>query len=163
MYHEIIVSGSGGQGVLVLGQALAIGNIKNGGKSTWLPAYGATMRGGTANCSVVLANSEIGSPMVEEPNILIVLNQPSLVKFAPQVAKNGILFINSDAIETYPKIREDITVIKIPALSIAEELGNKRCINTVMLGAVLKKCPLVSIERALQALQEIWGEKTPPN
>lgn len=159
MYEEFIVSGSGGQGVLVLGEALAIGNIQNGGKSTWLPAYGATMRGGTANCSVVLADSEIGSPMVEEPNVLVCFNQPSLMKFADQLAENGILFVNDDAIETYPEIRGDIRLIKVPAQSLATGLGNERCINTVMLGAVIKKCPVITLEQAKSALVEIWGEK----
>ena len=159
MYSEIIIAGYGGQGVLVLGEVLAIGNIKNGGKSTWLPAYGAAMRGGTANCSVVLSDEEIGSPMVEEPDILVCFNQPSLVKFSPQLAPGGVIFANDDAIDSWPELREDIGVVKVKAQSIALELGNERCINTVMLGAVLKRCPLITLERAQEALSEIWGEE----
>lgn len=158
MYEEWIVSGSGGQGVLVLGEALAIGNILNGGKSTWLPAYGATMRGGTANCSVVTADTEIGSPMVEEPNVLVCFNQPSLAKFSNQVSENGVIFANSDATDDYSAVRGDVQLIKVPAQSIANALGNERCVNTVMLGAVIKKCPVITIDLAKRALVEVWGE-----
>lgn len=159
MYKEFIVSGSGGQGVLVLGEALAIGYIENGGKSTWLPAYGATMRGGTANCSVVLSDTEIGSPMVEEPDVLVCFNQPSMAKFAPMLSAGGVIIANSDAISDCSAAGSGVTVYPVPAQSLATELGNERCVNTVMLGAVIKKCPLITIEQAKTALKRIWGEE----
>lgn len=159
MLEEMIVSGSGGQGVLLLGEVLAIGNIKNGGKSTWLPAYGATMRGGTANCSVVLSDEEIGSPMVESPTILICFNQPSLNKFAGQVSEGGMIFANSDVIDDYSFISSHTELLKVPAWSLANQAGDERCVNMVMLGAVMKKCPVITPELALAALKEIWGEQ----
>lgn len=159
MYKEMIVAGSGGQGVLVLGEVLAIANIQAGCKSTWLPAYGVTMRGGTCNCSVVLSDIEIGSPMVEEPEILICFNQMSYKKFAPMVTKGGLIVANSDDIDDYSATPDGVEVLKVPALTKANELGNERCINMVMLGAFLKREPLTDLDAACTALCEIWGEK----
>ena len=157
--EEIIVAGSGGQGVLLLGEALARGVIEAGNNATWLPSYGPEMRGGTANCSVVLSSEPIGSPLIDEPTILVCFNQPSLTKFAPTVAKGGLIVLNEDAINTWPEVAPDIEWVKLKAGSIAGELGNERTINMVMLGALLSKRDFVSMDNIIAALTEIWGEE----
>lgn len=159
MYKEMIIAGSGGQGVLVLGEVLAIANIRAGRKSTWLPAYGVTMRGGTCNCSVVLSDIEIGSPMVEEPQLLVCFNQLSFNKFAPMVVAGGLIVANSDDVSDYSAAPDGVTVVRVPALRKANELGNERCINMVMLGVLLRQEALTDIDTACEALCEIWGEK----
>lgn len=156
MLEEVIVAGSGGQGVLMLGEVLAIGTIFMGNKATWLPSYGPEMRGGTANCSVVLSSEEIGSPMIEHATAIVCFNQPSILKFAPQIAPNGIIVANDDAIEEYPKV-DRAEIVKIKANTLAISLGNERTINMIMLGALLKKCNLIRIDSAKQALEHIWG------
>jgi len=157
--EEIIVAGSGGQGVLVLGEALARAAIEAGNNATWLPSYGPEMRGGTANCSVVLSSEPIGSPLIEEPTILICFNQPSLTKFAPMVAKGGLIVVNEDAINTWPEVAEDIDWVKLKAGHIAGELGNEKTINMVMLGALLRKRDFVTIDHLIAGLTEIWGKE----
>ncbi len=157
MLEEIIIAGSGGQGVLLLGEVLAIGSLKRGLKATWLPSYGPEMRGGTANCSVVISDEEIGSPMVEAPSVLVCFNQPSLDKFAPMVRKGGIIFANHDAIEHYPTL-DGVEIIKINIIEQARALGNERTLNMVMLGTIMKKTQLINIEDACFALKHIWGE-----
>ncbi|MDR1126162.1 MAG: 2-oxoacid:acceptor oxidoreductase family protein [Deltaproteobacteria bacterium] len=159
MFEEIIVAGAGGQGVLVLGEVLAIAAVKAGNKATWLPAYGPEMRGGTANCSVVLSSKEIGSPLVQEPSLLVCFNQPSITKFGPATAKGGKIFANADTIEEYPQMKEGVEIIKIKVNSLAAALGDERALNMVMLGAVLKKSAFVTLESCALALRDIWGAK----
>lgn len=157
MFEEIIVAGAGGQGVLVLGEVLAIANILSGGKSTWLPSYGPEMRGGTANCSVVLSSEEVGSPMVEEPTLLVCFNQPSITRFGPQVMKGGWVFANDDTIAEYPRFNEGVKVLKLKANTLATAVGNDRTVNMVMLGALLEQNAIVSRDSCVSALRQIWG------
>lgn len=157
MFEEIIVAGAGGQGVLILGEVLAIAAIVSENKATWLPSYGPEMRGGTANCSVVISSDEVGSPMVEEPTLLVCFNQPSIAKFGPLAASGAWIFANDDAIEEYPEFASGVNVLKLKAGSLAAGLGNARAINMVMLGAILAKKPVVDYDSCIAALKEIWG------
>lgn len=157
MVEEIIVAGAGGQGVLVLGKVIAVAAIQKGLKTTWLPSYGPEMRGGTANCSVVISSDEVGSPMVEEPTLLICFNQPSIAKFGPTVASGGLILANEDTINDYPALKADVELVKVPVNTIALSLGNEKMINMVMLGSLLKKRNIVEYDGCVSALKEIWG------
>lgn len=158
MLEEIIVAGSGGQGALVLGEVLAIAAIYRGQNATWLPSYGPEMRGGTANCSVVLASEDIASPVVEAPTVAICLNQPSLNKFGPIVRNGGLVIANDDTIETYPEL-PGVEVIRVKGNSLAAELENPKVLNMVVLGALLKKRPVVDREHVVCAMEHIWGKE----
>ena len=133
---EIIIAGFGGQGVMSIGKNLAEGGVKEGMEVTWVPSYGPEMRGGTANCSVILSDSRIGTPLIEEATEIIVMNRPSLAKFLHMVKPGGSLFINSSIIHDEVD-RDDIKVYRIPCDDIAIKLGNPRVSNMVMLGAYL--------------------------
>lgn len=134
--HEIIIAGFGGQGVMAIGRTLAEAGMKEGLNVSWLPSYGPEMRGGTANCTVVLSDEDIVSPIILEPSELIAMNQPSLDKFGPAVKPGGYIFINS-SIVTERFDRDDVQCVYVPCLDIALELGNERVANMVMLGAYL--------------------------
>jgi 2-oxoglutarate ferredoxin oxidoreductase subunit gamma len=136
MMHEIIISGFGGQGVMAMGKMLAEAGMKEGLSVNWLPSYGPEVRGGTANCSVMLSSERIISPLVQEPTEIIVMNKPSLLRFEPQLVCGGIAFVNSSIIEI-KTARRDITTYYIPCLDIAQQLGNTKAANMVMLGAYI--------------------------
>lgn len=140
MQTEIIFAGFGGQGVLFAGQVLAFAAMDAGRDVTWMPSYGPEMRGGTANCTVVIADEEIGSPTVKHPKAVVVMNLPSLDKFEPLVAPSGVLIVNSSLVNRDPT-RTDITWLIIPAQEIAEMIGPRRLLNMVMLGSCLKSYP----------------------
>jgi 2-oxoglutarate ferredoxin oxidoreductase subunit gamma len=153
MQTEIIIAGFGGQGVLFAGQVLAYAAMDNGKTVTWIPSYGPEMRGGTANCTVIIADDEIGSPLVLHPKAGIVLNLPSLDKYEPLVAPGGVLVANASLINRGPA-RRDIHNIFIPANEIAETLGDKRLMNMVALGALLGRLPVLPLEAIEQALSD---------
>lgn len=134
MKKEIIISGFGGQGGLAIGKNLAEAGMEEGFHVTWAPSYGPEMRGGTANCSVVLSTRPVGSPVFSHPTELIALNEPSLTKFEADVQAGGAVFINCDVVPGRVQ-RPDLTAYYIPCTKIAEELGNPRVSNMVMLGA----------------------------
>ena len=136
MQTEIIIAGFGGQGVLFAGQLLAYAALGAGKEVTWIPSYGPEMRGGTANCTVVIADEEIGSPVVKNPDGALVMNLPSLDKYEPMVKPGGSLVINSSMVDRLAA-RTDITSVAIPCNEIAEELGNPRLANMVAIGALL--------------------------
>jgi 2-oxoglutarate ferredoxin oxidoreductase subunit gamma len=151
MQTEIIISGFGGQGVLFAGQLLSYAAMDSSKEVTWIPSYGPEMRGGTANCTVVIADEEIGAPAVRNPAVAMALNLPSLDKYEPVIKPGGLLVINSSMVNRVPE-RTDITVISIPGNEIAEKIGNKRVLNMVMLGAMLsgnEVLPMSAIEKAL--------------
>jgi 2-oxoglutarate ferredoxin oxidoreductase subunit gamma len=153
MQKEIIIAGFGGQGVLFAGQVLAYAAMDSGHEVTWIPSYGPEMRGGTANCTVVIADEEIGSPLVERPPLAIALNLPSYDKYEPLIQPGGALVVNESMVDRGPQ-RDDITTIFVPANEIAEELGDKRLTNMVTVGALLAVLPELSlkdIEKALAA------------
>jgi len=152
MQYETVIAGFGGQGVLFAGKVLAYAGLHEGKEVTWFPSYGPEMRGGTANCTVVVSDDEIGSPQVLNPTTAIVMNQPSLDKYENLVAKNGYLVVNTSMVNRKAK-RKDIHIIEIPGTEIAEELGNPRLANCVMLGALASKADyleLSSFEKALE-------------
>lgn len=150
--QEIIFAGFGGQGILSMGKFLAYAGMDANLNVSWLPSYGPEMRGGTANCSVILTDDSIGSPIVTEASTVVVMNRPSLDKFEECIAPNGLLIMDSDLVNRMP-VREDLEVIAIPAQTIAEELGSKKIANMVLLGALVKKTNIVSMEVLLDSLK----------
>jgi 2-oxoglutarate ferredoxin oxidoreductase subunit gamma len=151
METSIIVAGFGGQGVLFAGQLLAYGAMDDGRFVTWIPSYGPEMRGGTANCTVVIADGPIGSPIVTSPDIALVLNQPSYEKYELLVKPGGLLVVN-ESLVTAMSERDDIEVIYVPANELAEKAGSVKMLNVAMLGAFLAKRPVLSLETLAQAL-----------
>lgn len=145
MHHEIIISGFGGQGVLFAGQLLAYAGLAEGRHITWIPSYGPEMRGGTAHCTIVISDQEIGSPLVRNPTSAIVMNAPSLEKYASLIQKNGVMILDGTLIETQNR-RTDIHIISIPAKTIADELGAPQIANVVMLGALIAATGVVALE-----------------
>jgi 2-oxoisovalerate ferredoxin oxidoreductase beta subunit len=133
---KIKAAGFGGQGILALGELIAKGAIREGMEATWLPSYGPEMRGGTANCSVVLSGREIGNPTVVQSNVLIAMNRPSMEKFESELDPGGILIYDSSLIDVAPS-RKDIKVFPVQATEIADKLGSPRVANVVMVGALM--------------------------
>jgi len=158
MTYKIIIAGSGGQGILFLGKSLAFASMFEGKKVTWFPSYGAEMRGGTANCTVVVADEMIGSPVVLTPDILVIMNTISLDKFLPKLAKNGYLFYDSSLIPT-PKVKSHINLVPVPATEIASAVATTKSANMVMLGAIIAKTEILSRKSLLRVFQN--GGKTP--
>jgi 2-oxoglutarate ferredoxin oxidoreductase subunit gamma len=153
MQKEILIAGFGGQGVLFAGQVLAYAAMDTGKIVTWIPSYGPEMRGGTANCTVVIADEEIGSPLVKHPPLAIALNLPSLDKYEGLLAPGGTLIVNQSMVDRGAK-RTDIHVIFVPCNEIAEEIGDKKLLNMVAVGALLTALPeltLKDVEKALEA------------
>lgn len=153
MMHEIVIAGFGGQGVMLMGQLLTEAGMESGMSVTWLPSYGPEMRGGTANCSVMLSDEPIGSPVANEPTTAIVMNIQSYDKFEPTVRADGLLLINSSLVEKTSS-RSDIRQICIPANEIASDLGSTRVANMVMLGAFLKASNVLSLDVIMSALEK---------
>lgn len=158
MHEEVIISGFGGQGVLFAGQLLSYAGMKEGKHVTWLPSYGPEIRGGTARCTVIVSDEEIGSPLTDSPTAAIVMNLPSMEMFEPRVSPEGLLVINSSMVPRSPS-RDDITTLRVPANDIAEELGNRRLANMVVLGALLEATGVVSLDSAIAALEESLPER----
>jgi 2-oxoglutarate ferredoxin oxidoreductase subunit gamma len=153
MHHEIIISGFGGQGALFAGQLLAYGALAEGRHVTWIPSYGPEMRGGTANCTVILSDEEIGSPLSRHPTAALVLNPPSFDRFEPLMKKGGVLIVNTSLISTQSK-RDDIRVVNAPANEIATELGAVQLANVVMVGALIEATGMLKFETLDQVLDE---------
>lgn len=151
MQIEIVISGFGGQGALFAGQVLAYAAMDAGRHVTWIPSYGPEMRGGTAHCTIIIADDEIGSPLVRYPAAVIAMNQPSLDKYEPLVASGGVLIVNASLTTRRPQ-RADIRLVEIPANAIAEELGNVRLANIVLTGALLAATGALPVEAVEQAL-----------
>ncbi len=145
MKISLICSGFGGQGALTLGKFLAKASMREGSNVTWLPSYGPEMRGGTANCSVILSDEEVASPVVGTPDVLVAFNQPSIDKFEASLKKGGILIYNADMCPNGSS-RSDITAIKVPMNDIARELGSEKVVNMVALGVFLKATNAVKFE-----------------
>ncbi|UCF59822.1 MAG: 2-oxoacid:acceptor oxidoreductase family protein [Anaerolineaceae bacterium] len=145
MQTEIIISGFGGQGVLFAGQLLSYAALEKDLHVTWYPSYGPEMRGGTAHCTVIISDDEIGSPVIRNPTAVIVMNLPSLDKYEPLIKTNGVLIVNTSLVDRDPE-REDLRIVLVPANDIAEELGDKRMSNLVMLGSLVNKLDILSIE-----------------
>jgi 2-oxoglutarate ferredoxin oxidoreductase subunit gamma len=151
MQTEIMIAGFGGQGVLFAGQLLAYTAMDEGKQVTWIPSYGPEMRGGTANCTVVIADEEIGSPMVRHPQAVVAMNRPSLDKYEHVIQAGGVLVINSSMVDRAVE-RSDVRVVLLPASEIAEELGDRRMSNMVLLGGLLANLPVLSLDALRRSL-----------
>lgn len=153
MELSIIIAGFGGQGVLFSGQLLAYAGMDAGRNVTWIPSYGPEMRGGTANCTVIISSNPIGAPVVAHPDVAIVLNQPSFDKYEPAVKSGGLLVVNSSII-TSRSNRGDVDSILIEANSIAEEFGTVKMLNMAAVGAMVQRRPILTLEQIGQALAD---------
>jgi len=158
MQTEVIMSGFGGQGLMMIGKLLAYAGLNEGKEVTWLPSYGPEMRGGTANCTVVVGDKPVGSPLISSPKAAVVMNQPSLEKFAPTLKPNGILVINSSMIPINSD-REDLRSFRIKANDLARDMGNPRSANLVMLGAFIGLDEVVSHETLIKAIEKTFASK----
>jgi 2-oxoglutarate ferredoxin oxidoreductase subunit gamma len=158
MQTEVIVAGFGGQGVLFTGQLLSYAAMDEGKEVTWIPSYGPEMRGGTANCTVVIADEEIGSPLVRNPAAVIAMNLPSLDKYEASIQAGGLLVINGSMVNR-SATRKDIRCVVVPANDIAEELGDRKLTNMVLLGALLGNLDVLPLDALKKALREHLPER----
>lgn len=158
MTHEILFAGFGGQGVLSMGMTLAYAGMLEKKEVSWMPSYGPEMRGGTANCVVIISNSVISSPIVTNYDAVVALNQPSVDKFEKSVKSNGLLIYDSANV-IIPPTRTDITVVPVAADQVAAILGNAKVKNMVMLGAFLSVCQVVGVASVMKALEEVLPER----
>jgi 2-oxoglutarate ferredoxin oxidoreductase subunit gamma len=158
MQHEVMFAGFGGQGVMTVGKLLALAGMEEGKEVCWIPSYGPEMRGGTAYCTVVVSDRAIGSPIINNPQNLVVFNRPSLEKFAPRMKPRGVLVINSSLIEVTSE-RNDIDELLVPFNDIANELNNGRSINLVALGAFVARSKIVAIETQEKILNDKFARK----
>jgi 2-oxoglutarate ferredoxin oxidoreductase subunit gamma len=159
LYEEIIIAGFGGQGIILVGKLLAQTAMKADLEVTYMPSYGAEVRGGTANCTVIVADKAIACPLASEPESLIALNKASLHKFGSRIKPGGLLLWNSCLIDDEPEPRDNIDMVAIPADEVAVELGSPKSANMVMLGAYLKKRGHLSLEQASEALRDVLAER----
>lgn len=158
MLIKSIFAGFGGQGVLSMGLNLTQAAMLEGKYVTYLPSYGAEVRGGTANCTIAVSDEEIASPVASSPDFVVAMNQPSMLRFQNQVQSGGLLFINSSLVEA-DVLRGDIELVKVPANKIAEDMANARSANMVMLGAFTKKTNLVTLSSIIDGLAQILKNK----
>lgn len=159
MKEQCIFAGFGGQGMLLIGKFLAEAGMETGKFVSWLPSYGPEMRGGTANCSVVVSDKPVASPLVSKADTILAMNKPSLLKFQGDVKPGGLLLVNSSIIDIKTD-REDVDAVYVPCNEIAEEIGNPKGANVVFLGAyVAKKPDVISEEAVIEAIRIELGEK----
>lgn len=152
--ERIIIAGFGGQGIMFMGKLLCFSGMLDKKHVTYLPSYGAEVRGGTAHCNVIISSEEISSPVISEPTAAIIMNTPSIIKFEPKLSKKGLLIIDSSMVNIAVK-RKDIEAIHLPATNIADRLGNTRVANMVTLGAFLAKRNIVEMATVMNAVEEI--------
>jgi len=158
MTTKVIMAGFGGQGVVLMGTLLSYSAMVEGKHTTFFPSYGAEMRGGTANCSVVVSDDEIASPVVNQPDCIVAMNIASLEKFESRVRPGGTIFVNSSLIDRKVE-RDDVEEVRIPANDIAEQLGNARAANMVILGGLLKKTGAVKVDAVIGCLENVLSER----
>lgn len=156
-YTDVIIAGFGGQGVLLIGNLLAQAGLEAGLNVTFIPVYGAEMRGGTANCTVVVSSEEIGSPIIKRPKSLIIMNQPSLEKFQPRLEKGGIQIINADMVDAADIETKRVKSFPVKVNTLAEAHGGARTANMVALGAYLAATGIVPLKAAVKALEHVIG------
>jgi len=157
--YALIIAGFGGQGVLMIGNLLAYATMGEGRNVSYLPIYGVEMRGGTADCTVVMSSQEIGSPLVERADAVIVMNPDSLSKYEKRVRKDGLLLINASLIKPEETSRQDVTLLPVPFNDIALETGNARLANMVALGAFTEKTRLVQMTSLLNAFENVLDKR----
>ena len=158
-YYDVIVAGFGGQGVLAIGNLLAYAAMKEGRHVTFLPTYGVEMRGGTANCTVVISSREIGSPIVQRPHAAISMNLPSLLKYGPRVLPKGLLMVNSSLIDLKEVSRNEAELLAIPVNDIAIQNGNPKLANMIALGAFVEKTKWVGMSSLFESLEKVFDER----
>ena len=157
--EKVIIAGFGGQGVMLMGQILSYAATAEGINTVWIPSYGPETRGGTANCSVIISENPINSPVVSEPNTVVAMNFPSLQKFENRIKKGGTLLVNSSSVKDH-KYRDDITIIKIDAADEALKLGNLKVANMIMLGAYIEASGVFEAESIHTVFDKIFtGDK----
>ena len=157
--EEVIIAGFGGQGIISAGKLLAQTAMNAGKEVTYMPSYGAEVRGGTANCMVIITDELIASPLITKPDSLIVMNKASLDKFAPRLKAGGLLVMNSSLIDDEPELDETIEIVAVPADEIAVELGNQRAANMVAVGAYLQSRLVFSADAAAESLPAVLAER----
>ena len=155
---EILFAGFGGQGIMFMGKLMAQAGLDSGKHVTWMPSYGAEVRGGTAYSMAKISDEEIASPIVGHLDILVAMNKPSMLKYEAKVKPKGLLILNKSLVEEKPA-RKDIQVLSIPMTEIASKIGDTRCANMVAIGAIIRKTKLVSMKTAVQALKEMLKGK----
>jgi len=158
MQNDVIMAGFGGQGVLLIGKMLAYAGMEEGKEVSWLPSYGPEMRGGTANCTVVISDRPVGSPVIQHPRAVVAMNLPSLEKFEPELRSGGLLLINTSLINRGAE-RSDLKVIEVAANEVAQELGNPRGANMVALGAYVGATGAVSLEQVEKIVHKTFASK----
>ena len=160
MTHEILISGFGGQGILFAGKLLAYAAMLENKQVSWLPSYGPEMRGGTANCSVIISDSPISCPLVTNPTVLIAMNSPSMDKFESCVVEKGCIFVDASLVDQ-PFSRTDTSNFAIPSTKLADDLNAVKLANMVLLGKVLREIELLPFESVLEALSKIVPSSKP--
>ena len=158
MQRDVIMAGFGGQGILLIGKMLAYAGMHEGKQVSWLPSYGPEMRGGTCNCTVVVSDKPVGSPVIRSPRAVLAMNLPSLEKFEADIRPGGLLLINSSLISRGTN-RDDLTVIEVPANQVATDLGNPRGANMVALGAYLGATDAVSMDEVIEVIRETFAAR----
>ena len=158
MEKTFIFAGFGGQGMLLIGKFMAMSCMLDGKHVSWLPSYGPEMRGGTANCSVIVSDDPVASPLVDKADVIVAMNRPSLDKFEGSVKPGGVLVINSSIIDR-KAVRDDITVVYCDANGIAESINNPKGANVAILGAVMQACPVPSVDSMMEAIRIELGER----
>lgn len=159
MYQDVLIAGFGGQGILMIGNLLSLAAIHEGRKVTFFPVYGVEMRGGTANCTVIVSDDEIGSPVVGNPMSLIAMNGPSLEKYLHTVKPGGTAVINSSLSDVTMITRDDINVIDLPANDIAENVGSQQLASMVALGAYSRASGVVDVDTLLSCLPQVISKR----
>lgn len=157
-YEDVVMAGFGGQGLMFIGKLLAYSAMKEGRHVTWIPSYGPEMRGGTANCTVVISSEEIGSPVATHPRAIIVMNNPSLEAFESRMQSNGLLLLSSSLVNR-PTARKDVRIVSVPASEIAASASAERSANMVMLGVYVALTKVVAKESIIEGLKELFGKK----
>jgi 2-oxoglutarate ferredoxin oxidoreductase subunit gamma len=163
MLHSTIFSGFGGQGILFAGHVLAEAAVIEGRDVSWMPSYGPEMRGGTASCTVILADAQIGSPVVDRYDAAVVMNPPSLGKFAPRVAPNGLLVVNTSLVglDDVPPMAEGAITLPLPCTELAAAGGDDKLVSVVALGALVERTAWVTPEAVIATIRAVVGEKRP--
>jgi len=158
MISQMFFAGSGGQGILLMGQMVCSAAMLEGKEATFFPSYGPEMRGGTANCTVVVSDKEISCPLIYESDCVVAMTLPSMLKFEPTLKPGGTLLLNKSIIHQAPK-RSDITIYEVPANDMAGQLGNPRVANVIMLGAFVRSTNVVSADAVEQVIRDYFSVK----
>lgn len=159
IYHDVIMAGFGGQGILLIGDLLALAAMREGRNVTWMPSYGVEMRGGVARCTVVISSTRVGSPITNHPRGAVIMNQPSLQKYGPTVRPGGVMIANAAFISPEELTRDDVDTVLIDTSAIALEMGDIRLAAMIALGAFAQRADIVAIDTLVDSLKDIIPPK----